>query len=436
MQRFFSHWLSRPATQCKRFLVTAALLVLGYTVTGFATAQSTGTFYEAVIDAGSSGTRLYLYEHRSGPQGPMVSMLFEDEPDSLRGLSNYADKPEQAGQNEIDPLLIGLKTFINTNGIDQRAVTVSVLATAGMRLVDSTASGLIYDSVRQVIASREFVAREVGTITGQSEGIYAWVDLNYLRGNLRPGQPTEGIVEIGGASAQVAFAVDSPDPKGSFVRRVSIGDQVYDVLSVSYLGLGQNEARRAMIKVATDARLPLNPCYPNSQSENVVFDGVQARQGNAGLNMAGSDSSFSLACFDLYAGVVKQTSGSHVNRLPISQLRLVPSFDSSRFVLMASFFHALRDWDLLDHKRWDRGMLAEVFARCVGQDAWLTVSGRQGAGFFAQNACANVTYLYSFIFSAGGLALSSSRVEVLEEVNGLPLTWTRGYALLAAGSLR
>lgn len=392
--------------------------------------------YEAVIDAGSSGTRLYFYEYRNGPQGPMLSMLFEDEPDALRGLSNYAGKPEQAGQNEIGPLLNGLEAFIKTNGIDSKAVTVSVLATAGMRLVDPVASNRIYESVRQEIASRGLAAREVGTITGQSEGIYAWVDLNYLKGNLQPGQSTQGIVEIGGASAQVALAVASPGRLNSFVRRVSIGNQSYDVLSVSYLGLGQNEARRAMIEQVADDGLPLNPCYPNSQSDRVVFDAGKGRQGSGGLNVAGSNASYSPACFDLYAEVVQETSASSVNRLPVAQLRSLPGFDSSRFVLMASPYHALRNWDLLDHQRPDRGMLAEVFARCVGLDAWQTVSGKQGSGFFAQNACANATYLYTLLFSARGLGLSSSRVEVLNEVNGQSLTWTRGYALLAAGSAR
>jgi hypothetical protein len=52
------------------------------------------------------------------------------------------------------------------------------------------------------------------------------------------------------------------------------------------------------------------------------------------------------------------------------------------------------------------------------------------------NARANATYPYTLILSARGLALSSSRVEVLKEVNGQPLTRTRGCALLAARSLQ
>lgn len=406
-----------------------ALLLLGCL-----NAQASGLVYEAVIDAGSSGTRLYLYEYKQGPEGATLSLLLEDEPDTLRGLSNYADKPDQAGQGEIGPLLEGLQKFVKEKGISPQALSVSVLATAGMRLVDPVASARIYDSVRQEIASRGLSAREVGTITGQSEGIYAWVDLNYLRGNLRQGKPTEGIVEIGGASAQVALAVNSPNRYGGFVRRVQIGQQTYDVLSISYLGLGQNEARRAMLEQTAADALALNPCYPNSQSENVMFEAAKGRKGIEALTVAGNRSSFSPACFEIYAEVVQSTSARAINRFPVAQFQSVPGFERSRFVLMASFYHKLRDWDLLGDKRPDRSLLVEVFGRCVGTDAWATVSGRQGTSFFAQNACANATYLYTFIFSGRGLALSHSRVEVLDEVNGEPLTWTRGYALLAAGS--
>lgn len=411
-----------------------ALALLGIVLGGWTSARAGSLVYEGVIDAGSSGTRLYLYALQSGPQGPSVSLLLEDEPDSLRGLSNYAEKPEQAGQGEIAPLLNRLEAFLQAKSIDSSAVRVSVLATAGMRLVDPIATARIYESVRHEIVSRGFTVREVGTITGQSEGIYAWVDVNYLKGNLRPGQPTEGIVEIGGASAQIALAVHSSDQHSDLIRHIRIGDQAYNVLSVSYLGLGQNEARRAMIEKTKSEALDLNPCYPNSHSERVVFDAVKGRKGVEALKVAATKSLFTQACFELYTDVLQSTSALAMNNFPIAQFHSVPGFESKNFILMASFYLKLKDWDLLGDKHPDRSLLAEVFGRCVGADAWATVSGRQGTGFFAQNACANATYLYTFIFSSRGLALPSSRVQALGDVNGESLTWTRGYALLVANS--
>ena len=400
----------------------------------FATDRLDVLSYEAVIDAGSSGTRLYLYQRHVGPNGPSVSLLFEDEPNDLRGLSNYVDKPDLAGEGEIGPLLAGLDSFVQTKGINQKDVTVSVLATAGMRQVDPEAASRIYDSVKQQVAVRGYPVRQIGTISGQDEGLYAWVDLNYLKGNLREGQDTDGIVEVGGASAQVAFAVQPGNDIGKAVRQIRVGELEYAVLSRSFLGLGQNEARRSMANaVATDG-FAHNPCYPNSTSPDVNFYVVKPRRGQAAHKVPGQAANFDPACFGVYSTVVQKVSANPTNQFSLAQFQSVPGFDKSRFVLVASFYYKLRDWDLLSEKRPGRALLAEVFSRCVGANAWQTVSSLQGDGFFAQNACANATYLYTLIFSGSGLALSSSRVEVLDEVNDQPLTWTRGVAILAAGS--
>jgi hypothetical protein len=363
-----------------------------------------------VVDAGSSGTRLYLYQIQPEQNGPSVSLLLEDEPDDLRGLSNYVDKPDLAGEGEIGPLLAGLDRFVQEKGISQKNVTVSVLATAGMRLVDLTAATQIYDSVRRAVVKRGYPVRQIGTVAGQDEGIYAWVDLNYLKGNLRAGQDTEGIVEVGGASAQVALAVPSAGDLGEAVRRVRIGELEYAVLSRSLWGLGQNEARRSMVNTVIAEGFAQNPCYPNSTLPDFYYTAAKSRQGQASLQVSGQDANFSVACFDVYSAVLQKVSASPVNQFPIVRFQSVPGFDTSRFVLMVSFYYKLRDWDLLSEQRPDRALLAEVFRRCMGVDAWQTVSALQGGGSFAQNACANATYLYTLIFSGIGLALSSSRV--------------------------
>ena len=416
-----------------RLLITLVfLLTCAHAVT--ATAQSESLSYEAVVDAGSSGTRLYLYQIQAGPDGPSISLMFEDEPSDLRGLSNYVDKPDLAGKYEIRPLLMRLTRFLQAKEINSREVAVNILATGGMRLVDPEIADRIYESIKQEVVSKGYAARRIGTITGQDEGLYAWVDLNYLKGNLRAGQDTEGIVEVGGASTQVAFALDPGRDSEKAVRRIRIGGLEYAVLSRSFLGLGQNEARRSMVNEVTVDGFAKNPCYPNSVSPEVYFDVVKTRGGQFSPKVLGQDANFSPACFDVYSNVLQKISANPVNRYPLVQFRSAPEFDKSRFVLVASFYYKLRDWNLLSEKRPDRALLAEVFSRCVGANAWQTVSSLQGEGFFAQNACANAAYLYTLIFSGRGLALVSSRVDVLDGVNNQPLTWTRGFSILTAGS--
>lgn len=49
------------------------------------------------------------------------------------------------------------------------------------------------------------------TVAGSDEGVYAWVVANYALGTLG-GNPlhTTGIIELGGASAQVCFCFSLP----------------------------------------------------------------------------------------------------------------------------------------------------------------------------------------------------------------------------------
>lgn len=389
--------------------------------------------YEAVIDAGSSGTRLYLYENESREGGFVLRTLLEEEPDNLKGLSRYATDTDRAGPAEIGPLLTRLRSFLVSKALLASEVSVSVLATGGMRLLDGKIAEQIYSSVKREIARHGLSERRVGTITGQEEGLYAWTDVNYLMGNFRGSQRTEGIVEVGGASAQVTFAIASPDGLGEAVQNLKIGQQAYRVLSVSYLGLGQNEARRSMLDLVRK-QSGVNPCYPNSANSNVIFNAAMARGQLSAIQVSADQASFDQACFDLYARVVQETSASPINQFPIVQFQSLPDFRHTRFVLLSSTYLKLRDWDLLAHRGPDRGLLREIFARCMGPDAWQKVSSLQGTGAFAQNACANATYLYSMIFSGRGLALSSGRARVLDEINGQALTWTRGYALLVSDS--
>ncbi|KAI8023748.1 putative apyrase 6 [Camellia lanceoleosa] len=77
---------------------------------------------------------------------------------------------------------------------------------------------------------------------GSDEGVYAWVVANYALGTLG-GDPlkTTGIIELGGASAQVTFVSSEPVPT-EFSRIVQFGNTTYNLYSHSLLHFGQNAA--------------------------------------------------------------------------------------------------------------------------------------------------------------------------------------------------
>ena len=89
--------------------------------------------YAAVIDAGSSGSRLYLYRVIDArASDPIVRDVMSYEPKDLPGLSSFKGQPERAVREGVQPLLNVLDTFLDRHHIASNAVHLSLLATGGM----------------------------------------------------------------------------------------------------------------------------------------------------------------------------------------------------------------------------------------------------------------------------------------------------------------
>jgi hypothetical protein len=395
---------------------------------------SHATGYMAVVDAGSSGTRLYLYEYSDDPPISEPSLIFQYATQKSKGLSFYVADPAQAGPQELGPLLSGLNDFLVANDIDPGSVVISVLATAGMRLVQPDRAKRIYASVRQEIARRGYWIKHLATMTGQDEGLYAWVDVNWLLGNLGSAKQTVGIIEVGGASAQVALAVDPISRFGDAVTVIRVGAQQYHVLSVSYLGLGINEARRSMLQLLAQINDQPNPCYPNSDSADVRYKPFGASDANALVNVQGLRATFGPGCFAAYAQVLGKAKAAANIDFPVDRFHSMANFYERQFILLSSFYTKTEASHLISGRPADKTLLADIIRLCGGRNAWSSLIGRYGTGPFAQNFCANAAYMYSLIFSGHGLALSTSRVQASGEINGQRLNWTRGYVLLSRGS--
>ncbi|KAM1584935.1 hypothetical protein EV2_039295 [Malus domestica] len=88
----------------------------------------------------------------------------------------------------------------------------------------------------------KFVLLKILVDVGSDEGLYAWVVANHALGTLG-GDPmqTTGIIELGGASAQVTFVSSEPVPP-EFSRAVKFGNVTYNLYSHSFLHFGQNVA--------------------------------------------------------------------------------------------------------------------------------------------------------------------------------------------------
>ncbi len=194
----------------------------------------------AIIDAGSSGSRLYVYE--ISQDGKSVKTLCIEEQNSLP-LSGIP--ATEAGVGNYLSTMTGL--YKNN---DSEPIDLYVLATAGMRdekKVNRDSAEFIYTCMNGQEINK-FSIKKATTITGRAEGLYAWIALNYDLKHLgtststteKPltytSTPTVGIIEIGGASMQITFQAPNRQTydKSDLIDRKGFSG----IYSKSFLGAG------------------------------------------------------------------------------------------------------------------------------------------------------------------------------------------------------
>lgn len=157
----------------------------------------------AVIDAGSTGSRLKVYEIKADSS---IQRLFptnaEEKARSKGGaLSDVANHPDS-----VRKYLEQMTSQCTLSTGD--TIPLYVLATAGMRHQDQDKANGVYSKMASIAESMNgFKLQQAMTISGRYEGLYAWIAANYANRSLTV-SPV-GTFEIGGMSMQVAFRTTS-----------------------------------------------------------------------------------------------------------------------------------------------------------------------------------------------------------------------------------
>ena len=162
--------------------------------------------YGLIIDAGSTGSRIYIFcWKRAGANGiPWVKAAPElgGEPhwnrDIEPGLSFYGEDPKgdpkKAGPS-LEPLINYALAKIGKDPQTLGRTSLYLMATAGMRQLSESnpeRSEQILQSVRRYLKSTPFNNVSIQVISGQQEGLFGWIAVNYLRGFSEGREPTSG----------------------------------------------------------------------------------------------------------------------------------------------------------------------------------------------------------------------------------------------------
>lgn len=375
--------------------------------------------YIAVVDAGSTGSRLYLYETAPAEEFGTITMLFNARHPALPSLAGFKDNPVDAGSQGIRPLLDDLTGYLSAHHISPNDVPVSVMGTAGMRMVDTAQATAIYSSVRAAIAAAGYAAVDVKTIQGKDEGLYSWADVNYAKGVFQNRARPYGLIEIGGASAQVAYvSSDRYDPN---VASWIINGTSYPVLSTSYLGLGTDAARKTMIKSENPSGgVVQNACYTSGYQFGANVGDPAPAPGIASL----SGSYDYVACTGLYEGVL--------NQLNVSAAAKAGGLSSSSFLVVGGFpDSATSNWGMPEQSLAVLENNVRTYCQANSWASFLERFGTYAPSKYQQSLCADSTYVNAFLFGKAGVSLRSDQTERFKSESPYMQTWTRGYALLS-----
>ncbi|KAK4698794.1 golgi apyrase, partial [Phenoliferia sp. Uapishka_3] len=248
---------------------------------------SQGRQFGIVIDAGSSGSRVQVYSWIDPEIATQIKNAARENVEVLSkveagveagdgwhikvepGISTFGDNPAGVG-DYLRPLIEFAASVIPTS--QHKSTPIYLLATAGMRLLPPNQRQEVLLTTCAYLQSYKFLlpdcSENVRVITGEEEGLYGWIAVNYLMDGFDKHDhslkgkekekaresSTYGFLDMGGASTQIAFEpshderVKHADNLLEVKLRLLSGREVrHPVFVTTWLGFGTNQARERYI---------------------------------------------------------------------------------------------------------------------------------------------------------------------------------------------
>lgn len=265
-----------------------------------------GRVHGMMIDAGSTGSRLHIYEWqprvlRSRLDVEQVAagnkLSYPDTntrwTDRLQpGLATFA---EIADEDELvervaayfEPLLDFARTVLHEKQVDWATYPIYLRATAGMRTLEREQRARVIQAVRTVFSNSTLMPfsfqndEQARVISGEEEAVFDWTAVNFLLGNLvsqtegtgavlPPVLGTHGALDLGGASTQISFYEPDEDIMSNLFKLQIGQSKHWNIYAHSFLFYGMNEAMNRFnarlfsegIASNTNSTHIVNPCLP------------------------------------------------------------------------------------------------------------------------------------------------------------------------------
>lgn len=432
-------WKSRSKIVCYTSIVFVIAFLCYVFVFSSHVRFSVKRKYGIVIDGGSTGTRIHVFEYEVrngvpvfdfGDKG-LVSMRVNP------GLSAYAEEPEMASESVSNLVEFGKK---NVPKEYWSSTEIRLMATAGMRLLDSGVQEKILEVCRGVLRDSGFKFMDdwASVISGSDEGLYAWVIANYALGTLGsdPSQTT-GIIELGGASAQVTFVSNEPMPP-EYSRTIKFRNFTYRIYSHSLLQFGQNVAfdllleslvARGQHQAPQSVKL-MDPCSPRGYPHNLMslkLSPSSFTDKTRHLSALYPSGNFS-ECRSASLSLLQKGKESCPYKSCYIGSTFMPKLQGN-FLATENFFYTSKFFGLPP-----KALLSDLMTagKSFCEEDWSGLKSKYPSlqEEDLHRYCFSSAYILALLHDSLGIALDDDRIGYTNQVENIPLDWALGAFIL------
>ncbi|RKU45834.1 Golgi apyrase [Coniochaeta pulveracea] len=456
--------------------------------------------YGVILDAGSSGTRLHIYKWKDPAKErheadadelkslPEIKTRKEWTKKIRPGVSTFGQKPSEVGPEHLNGLVEHALKNIPKDKV--KDTPVFLMATAGMRLLPTDQQEALRSEICSYFQENtDFSLPDcdlhVQVIPGETEGLYGWLASNYLLGGFDhpekhkhgKGHHTYGFLDMGGASAQIAFAPNSTeaekhanDLKLVRLRTLDGEPQEHKVFTATWLGFGVNQARESYVKQLVDAHdadakeIP-DACMPKGLRTDLKGQPVKQKD-SKDLVLVGTGQ-FDECLLNTYPLLGKDVPCEDEPCLLNGQHVPAIDFDVNHFIGVSEYWHTTHGvFGTKDDKAYDFATYQKKVKDFCSQD-WSSIASQFSSrskkkdAKFAEEACFKASWLINVLHDGIGIpriglehtsnpvhnstksALESAKdkgyldpFKPVDTIDGIEVSWTLGKMLLyAAGQV-
>ncbi|XP_043912658.1 ectonucleoside triphosphate diphosphohydrolase 7 isoform X2 [Protopterus annectens] len=443
--------------------------------------------YGLVIDCGSSGSRVFVYfwpPHNGNPHDLLDIKQMRDKnrkPVVMKikpGISTMAQTPEKVS-DYIRPLLKFAAHHVPVR--KHKETPLYIFCTAGMRLLpESQQTAILEDLYTDIPLEFDFLFSDshAEVISGKQEGVYAWISINFVLGRFDHIEDDEdalvavtiasqdehpvvrkrtiGIIDMGGASLQIAYEVptsvtySSPEQEEAaknLMAEFNLGcdvqnmDHVYRVYVTTFLGFGGNFVRQSYEdglynltwtknrllgqQTGLSVEAPyLDPCLPVGLTDSIQKNGSV-------FHIRG------IGDWDSCRVSVKPfLSKSNETHTSLNQVYISPiDFSNSEFYGFSEFYYCTEDV-LRIGGQYNSAEYAKA-ATDYCSTSWSALSQRFKNNLFSSHAdehrlkyqCFKSAWIYEVLHSGFGFPTDYSNLRTAQLVYDREVQWTLGAIL-------